>query len=85
MQSLRRCAKSPFSKLLNLTENSVCNSLNKQCGTSEDSTEVSEKKMTFMNMSLSKIKSKYFLNKKENGHNIIDDKIEEETYTSYKE
>lgn len=85
MKPLRRFAKSPFSKILSLRENSVFNSLNKKSGTCEDSTEVSEKRISLANSSLSQIKNKYFINKKEYGNKIIDDKIDEETLVSYKD
>jgi serine/threonine protein kinase len=85
MKSFRSLNKSPFSKLLNLKENSMFSSLNKKSVLCEDSTEVSEKRLSFMDTSLSKIKNKYLLNKKEHDNKIIDDKIEEETYTSYKD
>ena len=85
MRPFRRFAKSPFSKILSLRENSVFKSLNKKSGICEDSTEVSEKGLSFMNSSLSQIKNKYFINKKEHDNKIIDDKIEEETFVSYKD
>ena len=85
MKPFRHFAKSPFSKLLSLKENSLFNSLNKKSGLCEDSTEVSEKRLSFINSSLSQIKNKYFINKKGYDNKIIDDKIDEETFVSYKD
>ena len=85
MKPFRHFTKSPFSKLLSLKENSLFNSLNKKSGLCEDSTEVSEKRLSFINSSLSQIKNKYFINKKGYDNKIIDDKIDEETFVSYKD
>ena len=85
MKPLRNFNKTPFSKLLTLKENSMFNSLNKKIALCEDSTEVSEKRISFMDTSFSQKKNIYLLNKKEHDNKKIDDKIEEETYTSYKD
>jgi serine/threonine protein kinase len=85
MKPLRRISHSPFSKLLRLKENSISNSLNKKSGLYEDSTELSEKRISCLDTAFSLIKNKNVINKKEQDNKIIDDKIDEETYTSNKD
>ena len=63
MKPLRNFNKTPFSKLLTLKENSMFNSLNKKIALCEDSTEVSEKRISFMDTSFSQKKNIYLLKK----------------------